>query len=313
MIVMADPKPTLPFLVLTEYHLSAEKARQAVIDTCTRCGMEPANGNWDKTTVNWEKTDPPFSMEFPEMVKEARRTGIVRLLQRHLDTKDGVFGGGNIEDLCTPNFQMTLTADIGGFKGEVQGPCRTSLVEKDLTDDILFYRRLVCQHSNEYDFELSARYYRNYLSACTSIVDAFVNRHILIASSQGFTSPEFEQLRNATKVETRLELWWRVCVDSDPSPLFKSVQWNHFHELRTKRNEILHAVDPIGLYSIPRMQEFLNKVRTGVGGLMLLMRKAHNKPSLGFIERLRTAPRVEYHQIHLHVDGDRCVRVHRGQ
>ena len=282
-----------------------------MIDTLTRCELQPAEGNWGKTTVNWNKIDPPFSMTFPQMVNEARRTGIVRLLQRYLDNQDGIFGG-TIEDLGSPNYQMRLGAQYGDFKAEIQGPCRTSMVEKDLTDDILYYRRVACEHSNEHDFVLTARFYRNYLSACTSIVDAFVNRHILIAKSQGFTSPEFERLRNAIKVETRMELWWRVCVNDDPSPLFGSVQWNHFHELRTKRNEILHAVDPIGLYSMPRMQEYLNKVRTGVGGLMLLMRKAHNKPSLGFIERLRTAPRIEYHQIHLRADGDRCIRIHRG-
>ena len=57
---------------------------------------------------------------------------------------------------------------------------------------------------------------------------------------------------------------------------------------------------------------YLNKVQTGVGELLLLLRKAHLKPTLGFVERLRTAPKVDYHRICFRADGEHKIKVING-
>ncbi|HUE70846.1 MAG TPA: hypothetical protein VMP01_08140 [Pirellulaceae bacterium] len=303
----------IPFLVLHRYHQSAAKAREAVIGLFHHLGQQRPKGGWDTSTFTLARDGKSiFSMSFPDMVKEARHKGVVVALQRILDRQDGVFGGIGVFEFATANYQVKHGTEFAGFKAEVQGPCRVSLVEEDLTEDILHYRRLACNHSSDYNFRLTARYFRNYLSACTSIIDAFVNRHILVAKADGFTSPELDELERTTKVEKRLELWWNICCNSDPSPLFKSVHWCRFQEIRQKRNALLHALDPFGIYSLPEIQQYMNKVRSGIGELLLLLRAAHKKPTLGFIERLRTAPKVAYQQIHLRQDGDRVVRVDQG-
>jgi len=296
------------FLVLQKYALSKDNARQAVISVLQRCDVQCPREGWDSLRLTWKQENPPVSVSFAELVGEARQTGVVKHLQDYLDKQDSVFGG-TFGDFCTPNYQLRCNTEYAGWKKEAQGPCRTSCIERDLMEDILDYRRQGCEHSNEYDFRLTARYFRAYLSACVSLLDAFINRHILLAKHEGFSSPEFSRLQTETKLEEKVRLWWAVCSEDDPSPFFQSAEWCHLQELRTRRNEILHAVDPISVYALKELQVYLNKVQTGVGELLLLLRKAHQKPTLGFIERLRTAPKVDFHRIRFRSEGEHEIKV----
>jgi hypothetical protein len=305
-------QPTNPhFLVLEKYALSKAKAREAVVAVLQQCDVQRPKEGWESLRLTWKDGSSPASVGFSELVDEARLTGIVQRLQEYLDRKDPVFGG-TFGDFCTPNFQLRCKSAYAGWEKEAQGPCRTSCVERDLTDDILEYRRQACERSNEYDFRITARSFREYLSACVSLLDAFINRHILLARHDGFTSPEFSRLQTETNMEEKVRLWWAVCSDDDSSPFFRSAMWCHFQELRTRRNEILHAVDPISVYALKDIQVYLNKVQTGVGELLLLLRKAHKKPTLGFIERLRTAPKVNFHRICFRADGEHQIKVLNG-
>lgn len=310
---MAEETTHLPFLVASDFHLSSQKANEAVIATLIRCGERKPKEGWEKAVVTWKEGNPPKSMSFFDMVREARRTGIISDIQRYLDRQDAIFGGKTSDSRGTPNFNLNLATDYAGFRAEAQGPCRIAFVEKDLTEDILYFRRQACLHSNSYDFVLTSRYYRNYLAACLSIVDAFVNRHILIAKAIGMISPEFTELENAINVEEKMELWWKACCGTDPRPLFSSSHWCRFQELRKRRNCMLHALEPIAVYALPEMQVYLNKVRSGIGELLLLMRKASKQPTLGFIEQLRTAPLIAYHKIRLKATGDICESVTNGK
>lgn len=309
---MAEQNDNPHFLVLKQFHLSRKKAREAVISVLKRCEVEMPKDGWDSLALTWKHENPPVSVSFADLMDEARRTGTVRRIQDYLDKRDPVFGG-TFGDFCTPNLQLRCSAEYAGWKREVQGPCRTSCVERDLADDILEYRRGACEGSNEYDFRLTARHFRNYLSACVSLLDAFINHHVLLAEADGFSSDEFEQLKAEKRLEEKVRLWWAVCSEDDSAPFFRSAAWCHFQELRAKRNAILHAVDPISVYAIRDMQLHLNQVRTGVGELLLLLRQAHRKPTLGFIERLRTAPLVDFIEIRFKGDGEHKVKRRHGK
>jgi hypothetical protein len=312
MSAVVTEKEHLPFLVLGDYHLSAKKARIAVIELMARAQQDCPDSGWERAQVTIKKGDQEVvTMTFPQMVEEAERTGIVHHFHRFFDRADSVFGGTHDGDFGTPNYNMKISTTYGGFSAEVQGPCRTAVVEFDLTLDILYYRMMACRHSNEHDFRPTSRYFRNYLSACVSIVDAFVNRHIHVAKTDGFDSPEFNDLQLSRRVEDRLELFWNVICSEDPAILFGSRYWCHFNEIRQKRNEIVHSLNPIAIYSLPEIQKYLNKVHA-VGELLLLLRTAHKKPTVGFIEQLRTAPKVKYQQIRFKVDGDVVDRVDEG-
>ena len=296
------------FLVLHPYHLSVMKAQEAVISMLRRCAAaaKPAKG-WHFLRLKWND-EPLKEVSFDDLVEEMRRTGVVAQLQNYLDRGDSVFGGTTGE-MSSPNHQISNTVEYAGWKKEAKGPFRTCCVERELTDDLMEYRRQACDFSNEYDFKKTARAYRSFLSACVTTVDAFINRHILMARHDGFTSQEFEQLQVVTKMEEKVRLWWSVCSDTNISPFFASKAWGHFQELRFKRNEILHALDPISVYSLQGIQQQLNRVRTGIGELLFQLRKAHKKPTLGFIERLRTAPMVQYREITFKADGQHECRL----
>jgi len=305
---MTDQKDNPHFLVLQKYHLSKDLGRKTVISALERCEIPRPKDGWDTLNLTWKDGQPPISVSFRELVDEARRTGIAGRLQEHLDKCDPIFGGA-FADVCIPNHQMKCSREYAGWRKEVQGPCRTSCVERDLTEDILYYRREACERSDEYDFRVTARAFRSYLSVCVSLLDAFINRHILLAQHDGFSSPEFDRLKVETNLEEKVRLWWAVCSEDDPASFFQSAAWNHLQQLRTKRNEILHAVEPISIYSLKEIGLYLNLVRTGIGELLLQLRRAHQKPTLGFIERLRTAPKVDFHQITFRADGKHEIKV----
>lgn len=291
------------FLVMHKYHMSRAVARQAVILSLQAAGVKEPTEGWDTLQITWNENEGTGPSSFPELIAEARAFGIVKPLQRYLDKADSIFGS-TMDEIATPNWQMKLGTTYAGFSKEVEGPCRCAQVERDLTQDILHYRQEICDFSDQHDFRLLSRAFRSYLLACVSLIDAFINRHVLIAEYDGFKSPEFEELKVATNTERRVRLWFEVCSDDDPSPFFASPEWCHFQELRKKRNEIVHALDPFGMYSLREVQLFVNKVRTGVGGVLWLMRRAHKKPTLGFIERLRTAPVVDLMKIIFKADGN---------
>jgi len=67
---------------------------------------------------------------------------------------------------------------------------------------------------------------------------------------------------------------------------------------------LTHAVEPFYGHQIKEIADYLNYSRTGVGGLLNLLRVSQNLKSLGFIERLRTAPKVTYKQITLRAENE---------
>lgn len=294
------------------YHLSRALSRETAIRTLQEAGVKCPEHGWDSLSISGKDDDGQRQISFRELIEEARLSGVVQRIQRYLDRKDSVFGGC-MNEMATPNWQFKTGTTYAGYSKEIEGPCRCANVEQDLLTDILDYREDACRFSDRYDFRLLSRAFRSYLSVCVSIVDAFINRHILIAEHDGFSSPEFEELKLTTNTEKRVRLWFAFCSSDDPSPFFASTEWCHFQQIRKKRNEILHALDPIGLYSLREIHSYLNKVRTGVGGLLLKMRQAHKKPTLGFIERLRTAPVVDLMKIAFRADGNHEIKRIVGQ
>jgi hypothetical protein len=286
-----------PFLTISEYHLSREKARELVLATLKRLSGKVPKVDWRRSFLDAKDGERPLRLTFQQMEQDARRTGVVQELQRILDFRDSIFGG--TFESASPNHNMSVKTEYAGWVKEVQGPCRVALIERDLTEDILFYRQQTCAHSSDYGFRAMTRFYLAYLGACVSLLDAFINRHILLAKHEGFTSPEFTELKESRKLERRVELWLEVCTTRPMKKLACRTEWCHFQELRQKRNELMHAVDPFSVYRVPEIAKHLNYARTGVGELLKLLREWHDKPTLAFIERLRTAPEVTYHQLRL--------------
>jgi hypothetical protein len=287
---------------MSEYHFSQEKARAQVLATLKRLRVMVAGVDWQRSVLNGQIDGKAVRLTYREMEEDARRTGVVQRLQRQLDRQDSIFGG--TFEAGTPNHNMSVKTEYAGWVKEVQGPCRVSPIEDDLMEDILFFRQETCAHSADYDFRRMTRFYRAYLGACVSMLDAFINRHIILAEYQGFASPELAELKESRKTERRVELWLAVCTTSPMEKLTSRKEWCHFQQLRQKRNQLMHAADPFSVYSVPEIGKHLNYVRTGIGELLKLLREWHDKPTLAFIERLRTAPEVTYRALQLKAKND---------
>lgn len=138
------------------------------------------------------------------------------------------------------------------------------------------------------------RYYRAALQSTTSIFDAFLNRYVLVRRYSGRDVPD--DLKGPASLEKRIEAWLRVVANKPIEAVNQTPEWSDFLKLKNERNRMLHAVDPYLGVSIKEMATGLNSVRRGVGGLLRTLRKSADQPTLGFIERIRSAPEVTFRE-----------------
>jgi hypothetical protein len=290
------------FLTIGQYHLFRKEAEEAVINALKQCGYhKPSKKSWGEIDLIITENEQPTQVKFYQLVQKARLSGIaLEGWQRQIDNNDKVFGG--FFSIATPNHQLEITNSYAGYSKNLKGPCRSSPVEQELADDILFYRQQACHYSNSTDFSLTCRYYRAYVLSCISLIDAFINRHILLLKFIGFCSEDFQKLEGAFNLEDKIDLWMKIHATRDLSAIKKTKEWNHFKVLKEERNMLTHAVEPFYGHQISEVANYLNYVRTGIGGLLRLLRNMQRLSSLGFIERLRTAPKISYNRITLRAD-----------
>lgn len=295
------------FLEMTKYHLSENEARRTVIELLLATGCTSPAGGWDKSTLTFGPPEKNEKMTFREMVKIARERGIVAHVQTQIDRSDDIFGG--TFGLSTPTMAFgQVTTTFAGHTQILKPPMTDLPVELGLSEDIMFYREETCLESNKYDFEMCTRNYRAYLTSCIALVDAFINRHILIYKFRNLNSDDFELLQHTSRLEDRLDLFLKISTGHNLSAINGGTEWIHFKKLRGLRNEMTHINTPSLGYSIGEFAEHLNYAKKGVGGLIRLIRQLQGKNSLGFAERIRTAPLVYFNEITFKGDGKHVIK-----
>lgn len=280
-------------LIIAPYHLSEEKARKLVDLEMNSMGVKRGSISTDQT-VTISNDIERFQTTYRKLIAATRKEACVQPFQRERDFTDAVFGGSP-DDLSVESWGGTLQTEWAGYSTVMPSPAWLQLPFRTFTNDILLFRADCCLHSDEAGMVNTLRSFRSYLGACISIVEAFINRYIARAKHDGFSSTEFTALQGERNMERRFELWLEAFAKPGSTGIafFKSRQWSDFQKIRDYRNRVVHAVDPIAAYGIEEVQQHLNLVREGVGGLFLRMREARGEPTLGFIERLRTAPIVD--------------------
>lgn len=293
-----------PFLEIDDYHLSGSEAKREIIKALLKSGLKSPKGGWERATYNFGAVKVTFN----QLYVETRKNGVIPFLQYNIDQSDEVFGGTRF-GISTPTMGFnSVTSTYAGFTRKLTPPMTDQPVEFEITDDIMFYREESCLYSDEYDFTYCTRYYRAYLSSCISLIDAYINRHILIYKYKGLNTADFQLLQKTSRLEDRLELFLKIFGNTDLSAINGGVEWIHFKELRRLRNEMTHINSPSLGYSIHEFADHFNYVRKGIGGLLKLIRKAQGKESLSFIERLRTAPIVYFNEITHKGDGKHIIK-----
>ncbi len=75
----------------------------------------------------------------------------------------------------------------------------------------------------------------------------------------------------------------------------KTKEWCHFKLLKKARNDQVHASSQATTFSFENKVQYLNICKTGIAGLLILFRRySECSQNIGFIQRLLTAPDVQY-------------------
>ena len=288
--------PQHHYLHIDDDHLAHTEAFEAVVRLAEATGATPPAMGWHGLTLNRISAQGEQQWLFDELVEVTRRTGVVPELQARLDADDAVFGpaGADPEPLSGVGHSLKLRASYAGVDKELSVPCRYAPIEEELTNDILAHRADACLHSDTDDLIETCRHFRAYLHACVDLVEAFMHRHACwLATAKDATLPETPFPREGD-TDQRVAWWLEVFAHARLADLADSQEWSEFQRLQRARRELWHHRAPFLGHSVRDLARQLNLVRDGVGGLLHLLRLLAGQRSLGFIERLRTAPRITF-------------------
>lgn len=235
-----------------------------------------------------------FEVSFRAAVQDARERGTAENLWSYLNGNDPyfVFTIGSSMD----GEGLTLEIGFAGQKLKLEAPMRQGSVELELTEDILEHRRQASLHSlkGHDGFGLTSMHFRGYLLSSCALVEAFLNRCVLLEVMRRPNSPALAELQNPCRIERKFQLWLDEFAGEPLTSINSGTEWDHYQELRRLRNSLMHATHSmlgIGLKDTARQ---LNLVRQGVGGLINLLRRTQSLPPVPFAERLETAPECQF-------------------
>lgn len=294
MQAMKDPADTHRYLQIGRYHRNEAAADKFVLDLLRPRFPGVGRNQLRKQTFNLHYGKGPFTQSFQELKQQARETGTIQ--HRRLLVGDDQFFpqplsiavGGAVKGL-----NMKVKASYAGHSAEFEAPMRINMIEEDLCDDILAWRRASCATS-VLPFDECMRCYRAYVLACTSLVEAFLNRVPLYYRDLRQHVDAIEQLHRPMNFEERIDLWVDTFCSQPVKTLKSTKAWNHFQELREERNRSVHALEPQLGVEIRKLPHGLNLVREGVGGFMRKLRSTQGLGPTGFIEKLETAPQARF-------------------
>lgn len=287
------------FVVLGKYHRNQQNAEDyvdALFQQAASEGFVHELPNGKKMVKADRGSDAvPFVVEYLWAVSMARETGTVETLRTLLNRNDPyfVFTLGLAGDGEGAEFNLTFA----GRSMMLKSPGRQMAIESELTDDILQHRIGAAGHSRvgtEGPFELSARHYRGYLLSCCALVEAFLNRSVIIDIDRGIKSQALAELEKPCRVERKFELWLEHFCGERLSSINNGAEWSQYKELVQRRNSLVHAADTMLGIGLKDMVRQLNLVRLGVGGLINRLRALQQLSAVSFAERLETAPEARF-------------------
>lgn len=281
------------FLTIARYHRNETNADRLLLAHLRHLAPSMSKSALRRSTFTFQADSrKPFQCTFDEMKREARETGTVASLHHRLYGADHFFPP--TIGVATDSQGFSLKSEYAGHTAEFAGPMRCAAIEDELCGDILWYRRAACERSASTDFVRCTRYYRAYILACTSMVEAFLNRPVLVLAHLRQHVDAIHQLHRPMPFEQRIELWVSTFCRRPLPDLKSTTAWAHFDELRQMRNKLVHASSPQLGVEIRTLERGLNLVREGVGGFMRQLRSMQGLPATNFIERLESAPSVSF-------------------
>jgi hypothetical protein len=230
------------------------------------------------------------SFKLRNIEDETRKTGFSHSLFEVIDSRDTFFGGRFL--MATNSSVIKIEVNHGSYQKKLPGPCRSSPLENELTEDILHFRDAACHASASDGFYDCTRHYRSFLQSSVSLVDCFINRYVELYSAGLAPGTKIPFSRGT--LEDRLDAWAAAFAAAKVEDFKRSAERGKFTLIRKARNKFVHATEPYVGVSIQDLPDIFNAVRRGIGGLLLKMRELAGQPTLGFIERLRVAQLIAF-------------------
>jgi hypothetical protein len=244
---MGDTKKNpVHLLKLHPYCLSEIKARNRVVEILESVGLkEPPNG-WHTATILKNNKNP---ISILELVKEMRLTGTIESIQKDKDQADPIFGG--TLSLASNSKNIGMGIKHGDYEVHVPGPGLIYPIDKLIADDILYFRRNTCEHSNEPALVTSARYFSSYVFYSVTMIEYFMNRHMSVALlNPVYKNAVQEVIDYRGRFEDRTDKWLQLFAGHPLSHISSRVEWSHFMRLKGMRNELIHGTKPYFAFSI---------------------------------------------------------------
>jgi hypothetical protein len=182
-----------------------------------------------------------------------------------------------------------------GYIQKVKCPGRIGPTENDLSEDTLYYRNLTVKFAMGSNFTECARFYRSYIQSAISVVESYINLHFFYLKQKN-NGKLPKKLQNIKSIDDKVDAF--LCQFSN-TRLYKirdTQEWIQFNDLRAERNKQVHRDEPYICLSIEDMPRHLNAVISGVGELLCRFQYTTHRDTMGFIERLRTAPKISYNK-----------------
>lgn len=208
-----------------------------------------------------DKSGKKADMYYAALLEGTTKTGVIPEVDRLLWRNTHRWGTLSIASEDFP----AITAQ--------SGPNITSLLETpglvttdagvEILGDVLYFRAQATQDSLYIDnFRPCFRAYRQYLTACITSVDAWLNEHAWYAlndpiQSSQFSDGERNSLQNRRKsINNKLREWPSIIFRS--APLEEgAISWMHFQDIREARNAFVHVNEPRFNFSLrPELPEF---------------------------------------------------------
>jgi hypothetical protein len=285
------------YLHIADDHLDPTEAMEAVVRLAEATGAAPPDAGWHQLALRWQGTDGSEQhWRFDELVEATRQTGVVPELQHRLDRADPVFGAALAEPelLTGAGHSLLLRSSYAGQHKELSVPCRYAAIEFELAADILAHRAAACAHSDADDLVETCRYFRAYLHACVDLLEAFLHRHACWLTDEPEHAEPMRAFPCADDTEARVAWWLAHFAHTSLADIAESHEWGECVRLLRTQRELQHRRGPFLGHSVREIARQLNFVRDGVGGLLHLLRLLAGRGPLGFIEQLRSAPRVTF-------------------
>lgn len=285
------------FLKISDYCLSQSSAEKLVDEKLLLVNIEiPPHKKPNEVIIFHENKKNENRIKYLELIVNTRKQGVVNPVQTFIDNNDQIFGG--TFGMATTIKSATIKFTYAGNSEEVKSAGRIYPIEHDLANDIIFYRKESCIKSVNHDFEMTCRNYRGYILSCISIIEAYINRHILFGKNNQLKSEKFERLSNSSKItfEEKIELFLEVFCKSNIKDINQGCEWSDFKLLKGFRNKIVHASTPFLGFEIKDIARNLNLSKKGIGGILKRFQELQGRQSLGFIELIRNAPNIVYNE-----------------